>query len=658
MSQRALRDCFKALGIDNGDALKECDNFEMEFTYVKKIYHTKILLVHPDKGGSVAEFREVRTSWDAIKKVFDSHKVQTFVKIFAAKASTKKSSSSAKKKSEKKSDDNDESSAEDKGYEEFDWEDLQRSFDENAQPSYDFYQEAESEETPTYRVEPARSGRSGCKAKNCAREVIAQGDLRVGSFNKETGSYGRWVHVTPCWRVPSKLWKGLEQLGNHDTIADVDPARVANALESMNDILFCGFLELDEQQKMKIVNHVMDSSTWAAYRKPKAKKMVADGGAGEGGDGTNLNSSSNTSYGSASMVPISSSTTVTKAKQRYEPPVPGKNNALENALSGKTVVMTGIFPELGGGAGLSLGKDKMKAILVSFGARVTGSVSGQTDILMTGTAPGASKVSQARRQPKCQLMTSHDLKLGLETGTAIEDWAAEVPELIIDSFSKGFAFGAGEFKGGNAIEMSKEERDIAKGLKKAPVQIKAARAKPGTSAKARSKVKNSYEEEEDDDDDDDDDDDGDDEAEYKPRARTSRKRKASTKTEPKEEEEEEEEEEGDADYDGEVEEDILPDVAAFDISCDRCGNDCSHESFALSATDEDLCPTCYEDCGRDDGDFPRFGVSVEVVDETAVALHVGKGKAKGKPRPKAKPKAKPRAKPKAKAGPAKKKAKK
>jgi hypothetical protein len=30
-------------------------------------------------------------------------------------------------------------------------------------------------------------------------------------------------------------------------------------------------------------------------------------------------------------------------------------------------VLTGIFPEIGGGSGLSLGKDRLKAIIESFG---------------------------------------------------------------------------------------------------------------------------------------------------------------------------------------------------------------------------------------------------------------------------------------------------
>ena len=44
--------------------------------------------------------------------------------------------------------------------------------------------------------------------------------------------------------------------------------------------------------------------------------------------------------------------------------------------------MTGIFPELGGGGGLDLGKDRCKAMVEAFGGRVTGSVSGKTSYLI------------------------------------------------------------------------------------------------------------------------------------------------------------------------------------------------------------------------------------------------------------------------------------
>ena len=74
-------------------------------------------------------------------------------------------------------------------------------------------------------------------------------------------------------------------------------------------------------------------------------------------------------------------------------PVPGKNGAAAgDSLKGQTVVLTGVFPEIGGGAGLNFGKDRAKRMLESFGARVTGSVSGKTTLLVVGKAPGYSKV--------------------------------------------------------------------------------------------------------------------------------------------------------------------------------------------------------------------------------------------------------------------------
>ena len=74
---------------------------------------------------------------------------------------------------------------------------------------------------------------------------------------------------------------------------------------------------------------------------------------------------------------------------------PGLNGASSNALAGKTFVLTGVFPEIGGGAGLNLGKDRLKSIIEKFGGRVTGSVSGRTDVLLAGKEPGASKVNKA-----------------------------------------------------------------------------------------------------------------------------------------------------------------------------------------------------------------------------------------------------------------------
>jgi NAD-dependent DNA ligase len=66
------------------------------------------------------------------------------------------------------------------------------------------------------------------------------------------------------------------------------------------------------------------------------------------------------------------------AKARFVIPKPGVNGAISGVLNGKRFVLTGVFPEVGGGIGLNMGKDRMVDMIESFGGKVTGSVSGKT----------------------------------------------------------------------------------------------------------------------------------------------------------------------------------------------------------------------------------------------------------------------------------------
>ena len=134
-----------------------------------------------------------------------------------------------------------------------------------------------------------------------------------------------------------------------------------------------------------------------------------------------------------SMPPISDALVVSKKNEGYSL-VPGRDGAQPNFFSKKTIVMTGVFPEIGGGTGLNLGKDRLKAILESFGAKVTGSVSGRTDFLIVGREPGMSKVSKARAQPKCQLLDIFDMKLAVEGKKSLV--AIEAP--TITNYSLGY----------------------------------------------------------------------------------------------------------------------------------------------------------------------------------------------------------------------------
>ena len=79
--------------------------------------------------------------------------------------------------------------------------------------------------------------------------------------------------------------------------------------------------------------------------------------------------------------------------------MPGVNGAVkDNKFKDMRFVTTGLFPEVGGGGGLSLGNDKTKKMIESFGGRVTSSISGKADYIIIRKEPGSSKVSAARNR--------------------------------------------------------------------------------------------------------------------------------------------------------------------------------------------------------------------------------------------------------------------
>ena len=74
-------------------------------------------------------------------------------------------------------------------------------------------------------------------------------------------------------------------------------------------------------------------------------------------------------------------------------------------------------------------------MLESFGARVTSAVSGSTTHLLVGKDPGFSKVTKARGQPRCELVSLLEIGAALHNGTL--EKVGEVP-VAITSFSAGF----------------------------------------------------------------------------------------------------------------------------------------------------------------------------------------------------------------------------
>ena len=543
----SIKDCLTNIGFESSSYtayFNDCQSLDEEWQVIKKQYFKKIRISHPDKGGDAAVFRKVQTSFEVLRDIFDKNTVSSFINELTHDTSSK-------------------------------YESVFKDFSSKPTPSWEYYEAAAEEAVPTYKIELAKSGRSRCvakgKAKKCqpcretGKSLIEKGEVRIGYFEKQSGQYIRWVHLC-CWRVPSRIWLGLP-----------DPEKCDNkeffeqALIGMNELLLTGFSQISDEKKSEIIDHVMNKENYARLTKRKVVKKAES----NNNNNNNNNSGSSSSSSSSSMMMMmtgsssSSSNTnttttttttvqgstaiVSSKKKRYIIPKPGKNGALTaKSQNGTTFVMTGIFPELGGGGGLNLGKGKLKALIVSFGGRVTSSVSGKTNILVVGKNPGYSKVSKARRQPNCKLMSLKDLTEYFEGD---KKKIESVKPMLIENFSAGYGSRGNNFLGnGLASNANSKDLAIAQGTKAPPANEIKAKRKKRKSKSSSAKSKN---------------------AKKKPKTKKSKK-----------------EEKADV---------LMLKEVMYAISCDSCGIDCTLKSFFISKTSEDFCEECYQSNGKKKG---------------------------------------------------------
>ena len=176
------------------------------------------------------------------------------------------------------------------------------------------------------------------------------------------------------------------------------------------------------------------------------------------------------SVGASAPAPPPPSTAVAVVKLKKKKPsskgfiVPRPNAGLAaaNCLAGKTVVLTGVFPQLGGGQGLDLGKARARAMIESFGGRVTGSVSGRTDVLLVGKEPGMSKVTAARNQPGCMLVSLENLCELLNAGHMLPAKGTAAAEELTKA-TKITSFSAGYWYNGQALKATPAQLAYATG---------------------------------------------------------------------------------------------------------------------------------------------------------------------------------------------------
>eukprot|EP00158_Paraphelidium_tribonemae_P005185 Partr_v1_DN27219_c0_g1_i1_m38967 len=418
----SVKDCLSWIKVTIAQ-LAECTDLPQEWQTIKRAYFKQVLLCHPDKGGDAETFRCVNSAFELLRSSFENGDVQSF----ALEAEQPREKQKRRRRPTTTSGSNASTSAP--------WQ------------SYSFYEHAAEEAVPAYCVQLARSGRSKCQK---CKQTISKGGVRVGSLDDESGAYGRWSHLG-CWRVPSRIWMGLP-----DDDGSTGAEKYERALAGMNEVLLCGFGELSDDERLLVVDHVRVKAFWARPTKAAAASHAASKEASSKGPLLIQPSSSskkefdvkaprnfvdlsvlplqddtekeNVNSNSGALVRVSDS-----VASRFIVPRPGIDGP-RDFLKGKTLVLTGLFPEVGGGVGLSLGKSRMTKIIESFGGRVTSAVSGLTDFLVVGQSPGLSKVSKAQSQKRCRLITSEDLVGGIQGKADL--LTVEGP--VITSYSGGY----------------------------------------------------------------------------------------------------------------------------------------------------------------------------------------------------------------------------
>lgn len=457
------------LGITIAD-LSQCLTLEDEWAFIKKHHFNHIKVCHPDKGGDAGTFRSVNDSFNVLRELVSKNQINRFASDSSRATAREPDRRSA------------------------------ASQDEYA--PWEWYEESGKVDFVPYIVEPAKSDRSKCNKKTkkepCAfGGKIAKGHIRIGSWNEDVGSYSWFLHME-CWRVPAKIWLAFNGCS--------DATRVRVAMHLMDSVSICGFSSMPPEQQDIFIEYVRNPNNWARapsdatksnsapsetmpdllqthgvlekkkeklsgkIKAVKAEHVVPD--APPQSQAQPVRVKNEAALTAVAPVVASSDSALTvrasmppKRGGSFVMPIPGRDGALPGAMNGLIVVLTGLFPEVGGGSGLNLGKDKVKGMVEAFGGKVTGSVSGRTHILVVGKEPGLGKVSQAEGQPNCQLMYLEDLRDALQNGRDV--LAPRAQPVMITNFSSGY--------NGNGLagRLKYESESAPKPRKRAPKAMQA-----------------------------------------------------------------------------------------------------------------------------------------------------------------------------------------
>lgn len=258
---------------------------------------------------------------------------------------------------------------------------------------------------PTWKVDLAATSRGGC---NVCGGAIAAGTLRVGGLDLRAGTYA-WFRHFPCWK-PGGVLEAFP------------PARLAAEVEAFTETNTSALITRSADVGASDVALVASTLLAATEAETEAPAPASPAPA----------SPAEASRKRSAETP---ETAQVAKRQTTAPPVVAV--AVPDALKHFLVVITGVFPELGGGCGLHEGKDKATEVLVGSGASVKAGVTKAMSktakaFVLVGDRPGASKVFKAQAM---------DIKLinmdGLRRLLAGE-LLANVDAAVVNEFSAGY----------------------------------------------------------------------------------------------------------------------------------------------------------------------------------------------------------------------------